>query len=169
GREEGTPGLPTCNAVGSSIAPEADGVDDTRAGMEIGVASTKAFAAQLAAVCLLALKLGGVRSPDGELRKRVFRELQAVRSLMERVLELNETVRSLAERFAHRHDFLYLGRGLQYPLALEGALKLKEISYVHAEGHAAGEMKHGPIALIDRSVPAVAIAPAGPTYEKLAG
>src|SRR5438046_807441 len=83
---------------------------------------------QLAAVCLLALKLGGVRSPDGELRKRVVRDLQAVRSLMERVLELNETVRSLAERFAHRHDFLYLGRGLQYPLALEGALKLKEIS-----------------------------------------
>ena len=168
-RQHGSPALAICNVVGSSIAREADGVVDTRAGLEIGVASTKAFAAQLAAVCLLALKLGGVRSPDGELRKRVVRDLQAVRSLMERVLELNETVRSLAERFAHRHDFLYLGRGLQYPLALEGALKLKEISYVHAEGHAAGEMKHGPIALIDRSVPAVAIAPAGPTYEKMAG
>jgi glucosamine--fructose-6-phosphate aminotransferase (isomerizing) len=169
-RQLGSPLLAICNVVGSSIAREADVVVDTRAGLEIGVASTKAFVAQLAAVCLLALRLGGMRrSPDGELRRRVVRELQAVRGLMERVLELNDRVRILAERFAHRHDFLYLGRGLQYPLALEGALKLKEISYVHAEGHAAGEMKHGPIALIDRSVPVVAIAQAGPTYDKMAG
>ncbi len=88
---------------------------------------------------------------------------------MDETLRLNERIRALAERFAGHRDFLFLGRGIDYPLALEGALKLKEISYVHAEGYAAGEMKHGPIALIDRHVPVVALAPAGPTYEKMAG
>lgn len=165
----GSRAIAICNVVGSSVAREAEGVLYTRAGIEIGVASTKTFTAQLAAVLLLALKLGRARGMlDVELARRAIRDLQAVPRLMEDTLRHSDVICGLAQRFADRHDFLYLGRGIHYPLALEGALKLKEISYLHAEGYAAGEMKHGPIALINQGMPVVAIAPGGETYEKMA-
>jgi glucosamine--fructose-6-phosphate aminotransferase (isomerizing) len=166
-RAGGSRSLSICNVVGSSMARESEGVLYTRAGVEIGVASTKAFTAQLASVLLLAIKLGRVRGMlDADDARRRIQDLQAAPELMERTLELNDHIRTLAGRFAAARDFLYLGRGVHYPLALEGALKLKEISYIHAEGYAAGEMKHGPIALIDAGMPVVAIAPDGAYYEK---
>jgi glucosamine--fructose-6-phosphate aminotransferase (isomerizing) len=154
--------------VGSSLSREADGVVYTRAGVEIGVASTKAFTAQLVAVTLLALKLGLARGfAEPALVRQVLKGLVELPDLLSVVLEQSEVIRGVAERLADRGHFLYLGRGLNFPLALEGALKLKEISYVHAEGYAAGEMKHGPIALVDRHMPVVAITPRGTTYEKM--
>jgi glucosamine--fructose-6-phosphate aminotransferase (isomerizing) len=168
-RERGSRVVALCNVVGSSLAREADGVLFTRAGIEIGVASSKTFTTQLAALLLLALKLGTVRGMlDDELRTRAMHDLEAAPRLMQDVLQQSDRIRAIAQRFTQCRDFLYLGRGLDYPMALEGALKLKEISYIHAEGYAAGEMKHGPIALIDREMPVVAIAPKGPTYEKMA-
>ncbi|MBI3029567.1 MAG: glutamine--fructose-6-phosphate transaminase (isomerizing) [Candidatus Rokubacteria bacterium] len=167
-RKHGSRTVAICNVVGSSLAREADGVLYTRAGIEIGVASTKAFTAQLAAVILLALKLGaarGLHSP--ELIRETVKRLWDVPDLMAGVLERSDEISAIAARFVQSGNFLYLGRGIHYPLALEGALKLKEISYIHAEGYPAGEMKHGPIALIDRHLPVVAIAPEGPTYEKI--
>jgi len=140
----------------------------TRAGIEIGVASTKAFTAQLAAVTLLALKLGLARDlVDPALVRQVVKGLSELPDLMSIVLGQSDAIRRVAERFVNCDHFLYLGRGLHFPLALEGALKLKEISYIHAEGYPAGEMKHGPIALIDSRMPVVAIAPRGTTYEKM--
>jgi glutamine---fructose-6-phosphate transaminase (isomerizing) len=154
--------------VGSSLAREADGVLYTRAGLEIGVASTKAFTAQLTAVTLLALRLGQARRlVDPELLQQAVKALWEIPDLIEGQVARSDEILAAAMPFAEYPNFLYLGRGLHFPLALEGALKLKEISYIHAEGHAAGEMKHGPIALIDRRMPVVAIAPAGPTYEKM--
>jgi glucosamine--fructose-6-phosphate aminotransferase (isomerizing) len=168
-RERGSRVVAVCNVVGSSLAREADGVLFTRAGIEIGVASTKTFAAQLAAMLLLSLKLGSVRGMlDDTLKCKIMRDIEAAPQLMRDVLLNSNEIRTIAKQFAKYDDFLYLGRGLDYPLALEGALKLKEISYIHAEGYAAGEMKHGPIALIDEQMPVVAIAPNGPTYEKMA-
>jgi glucosamine--fructose-6-phosphate aminotransferase (isomerizing) len=168
-REQGARSVAICNVVGSSVAREADGVLYTRAGIEIGVASTKAFTAQLTALILLALKLGLARGfADRALVRTVLKGLGDMPDLMAGVLAQNETIRAVAARFAASRDCLYLGRGLHYPLALEGALKLKEIAYIHAEGYPAGEMKHGPIALIDERMPVVAIAPRGPTYEKMA-
>jgi glucosamine--fructose-6-phosphate aminotransferase (isomerizing) len=168
-RERGSRVVAVCNVVGSALAREADGVLFTRAGIEIGVASTKTFTTQVAALLLLSLKLGSVRGMlDDDLRYRVMQDIEAAPALMSSVLPQSDKIRDIARRYAGYHDFLYLGRGLDYPLALEGALKLKEISYVHAEGYAAGEMKHGPIALIDTNMPVVAIAPKGPTYEKMA-
>jgi glucosamine--fructose-6-phosphate aminotransferase (isomerizing) len=167
-QEGGSRVVAVCNIVGSSLARQADGVIFTRAGIEIGVASTKTFAAQLAAMLLLSLKLGNVRGMvDEETQSDCMRDLEAAPQLMEQTLLQADKIRDIARQFAHYSDFLYLGRGLSYPLALEGALKLKEISYIHAEGYAAGEMKHGPIALIDENMPVVAIAPAGETYEKM--
>jgi glucosamine--fructose-6-phosphate aminotransferase (isomerizing) len=167
-QEGGSRVVAVCNIVGSSLARQADGVLFTRAGIEIGVASTKTFAAQLAAMLLLALKLGHVRGMlDDEVQYRAMRDIEAAPDLMQQVLDRSDSIRDIARQFAQCSNFLYLGRGLDYPMALEGALKLKEISYIHAEGYAAGEMKHGPIALIDRTMPVVAIAPAGPTYEKM--
>ena len=167
-RDRGSRAVAICNVVGSSLAREADGVVYTRAGIEIGVASTKAFTAQLVAVTLLALKLGlGRDLIDPALVRQVAKGLWELPDLMSIVLQRSDAIRRIAERFVERDHFLYLGRGLHHPLALEGALKLKEISYIHAEGYAAGEMKHGPIALIDRRMPVVAIAPRGPTYEKI--
>ena len=152
------------------MARESEGVLYTRAGVEIGVASTKAFTAQVASVLLLAIKLGRVRGmlDAADARQRIH-DLQAAPDLMAQTLELNDHIRALAKRFAASRDFLYLGRGVHYPLALEGALKLKEISYIHAEGYAAGEMKHGPIALVEKGMPVVAIAPDGAHYEKTVG
>jgi glucosamine--fructose-6-phosphate aminotransferase (isomerizing) len=167
-REHGSWIVAICNSVGSSVAREADGVIYTRAGIEIGVASTKAFTGQLTAVILLALRLGLARGlVDPVLVREVLQGLREMPDLMAAWLGQSDQIRAIATQFADRRDFLYLGRGLHYPLALEGALKLKEISYVHAEGYPAGEMKHGPIALIDKGMPVVAIAPAGPASEKM--
>jgi glucosamine--fructose-6-phosphate aminotransferase (isomerizing) len=155
--------------VGSSLAREADGVFYTRAGIEIGVASTKAFTAQLVAVLLLAIKLARARKLlDPTQARCLIQELQAAPSLLRDTLSLSDRIATLADQLLDRSGFLYLGRGVHYPIALEGALKLKEITYTFAEGYAAGEMKHGPIALIDRGMPVIAIAPAGPAYEKMA-
>ena len=168
-REQGSRVVSICNVVGSSVAREAEGVLYTRAGIEIGVASTKAFTAQLAALMLLAMKLGLARGfTDRALAYEMIKGLWEMPDLMAGLLRRSDELRRIAARFAESRDFLYLGRGIHYPLALEGALKLKEISYVHAEGYPAGEMKHGPIALIDKHMPVVAIAPLGPTYEKMA-
>ena len=157
-----------CNVVDSSIARESDGVIYTHAGPEIGVASTKAFTTQLAALYLLALKLGRAR---GRLTVAACREqIEALLVLprkLEEALELDGQIEQVARNYMHARDFLYLGRGNQYPIALEGALKLKEISYIHAEGYPAGEMKHGPIALIDEDLPVVVLAPRNATYDKV--
>jgi glucosamine--fructose-6-phosphate aminotransferase (isomerizing) len=167
-KDQGSRAVAICNVVGSSLAREADGVVYTRAGIEIGVASTKAFTAQLVAVTLLALKLGLARGfTDPALARQVIKGLAELPDLLSVVLRQSDAIRRIAERFAECEHFLYLGRGLHFPLALEGALKLKEISYIHAEGYPAGEMKHGPIALVDSRMPVVAIAPRGATYEKI--
>jgi glucosamine--fructose-6-phosphate aminotransferase (isomerizing) len=168
-RTLGTRVLAISNIVGSSLAREADGVLYTRAGLEIGVAATKTFTTQLAAVTLLALKIALVRGAvDSHFTSDIVAKLLAVPGLMRKALEQSDAIRKVAEQFADRRDFLYLGRGLQYPMALEGALKLKEIAYVHAEGYPAGEMKHGPIALIESGTPVVTIATCGPTLASMA-
>jgi glucosamine--fructose-6-phosphate aminotransferase (isomerizing) len=158
-----------CNVVGSSLAREADdGVVYTRAGLEIGVASTKAFTTQLAAVLLLAVKIGLVRGTlSRERAAAVLAALRATPALLRRALEHAPEVRAVAERVAGSEHALYLGRGVHMPLALEGALKLKEVSYIHAAGYPAGEMKHGPIALIRPGLPVVAVATSSPTVEKV--
>jgi glucosamine--fructose-6-phosphate aminotransferase (isomerizing) len=140
----------------------------THAGPEIGVASTKAFTTQIVALYLLALKIGIARGRVGadEARSRIGDLIQLPR-LVEHVIRLDEPVRAIAQKFFHATDFLFLGRGIMYPIALEGALKLKEISYIHAEGYAAGEMKHGPIALIDADMPVVVIANKSSVYDKV--
>ncbi len=168
-RSMGTRVLAISNIVGSSLAREADGVLYTRGGLEIGVAATKTFTTQLAAVTLLALKIALARGAvDSHFAAEIIAKLLAVPALMRKALEQSDAIRTIAERFVDRQDFLYLGRGLQYPMALEGALKLKEIAYVHAEGYPAGEMKHGPIALIESGTPIVAIATCGPTLASMA-
>ncbi len=157
-----------CNVVDSSIARESDGVIYTHAGPEIGVASTKAFTTQLVALYLLALRLGRVRGTlSAEDCRRQVAELLSLPRKIEAALELDGAIEEIARAFVGARDFLYLGRGNQYPIALEGALKLKEISYIHAEGYPAGEMKHGPIALIDENLPVVVLAPRNETYEKV--
>jgi glucosamine--fructose-6-phosphate aminotransferase (isomerizing) len=159
-----------CNVVGSTIARESDGLVMTHAGPEIGVASTKAFLGQLTGSLLLALRIGQARGTVGEDEvRRVIDELRKLPQLLVRALESSDEVRALADRFHQASDFLFLGRGICYPIALEGALKLKEISYIHAEGYPAGEMKHGPIALIDDAMPIVVIATRGSVYEKVVG
>mmetsp|Transcript_25294 Transcript_25294/g.75288 ORF Transcript_25294/g.75288 Transcript_25294/m.75288 type:complete len:347 (+) Transcript_25294:1042-2082(+) len=161
--------LGICNTVGSSIARETDGGVYLHAGPEIGVASTKAFSAQLVALTLIALKLGKERetlSPE-ELSANLGAML-ALPDQLRCVLEQKGTVYEMAKVFKYASNFLFLGRGYHYPVALEGALKLKEISYIHAEGYPAAEMKHGPIALIDQFMPVVIIAPTSdPNYRKL--
>ena len=157
-----------CNVVGSSVARESDGVLYTRAGIEIGVASTKAFTAQLAALYLLGIHMGRALDRLSSSHARdLTSHLMEVPEALRTILARSEAVSLLADRFADRRDFLYLGRGIHFPVALEGALKLKEISYIHAEGYPAGEMKHGPIALIDEAMPVVVLAPLGRTYEKV--
>jgi glucosamine--fructose-6-phosphate aminotransferase (isomerizing) len=160
--------LAICNVVGSMITRLADGVIYTHAGPEIGVASTKAFTTQLVALYLLAVHLGKTRGvlKSGEVRQRL-ENLSRLPALVEKALEQSAWIESLAKQVAQAKNCLYLGRGVNYPIALEGALKLKEISYIHAEGYPAGEMKHGPIALIDESMPVVILAPQGPAYEKI--
>jgi glucosamine--fructose-6-phosphate aminotransferase (isomerizing) len=158
-----------CNVVESSIARESDGVIYTHAGPEIGVASTKAFTTQLVALVLFAIHLGKVRGTlDIKARRSLVDALINLPRKIEACLELDGVIEKLAHELMHARDFLYLGRGNQYPIALEGALKLKEISYIHAEGYPAGEMKHGPIALIDENLPVVVLAPHNDTFEKVA-
>jgi glutamine---fructose-6-phosphate transaminase (isomerizing) len=159
-----------CNVVGSTASRDADGVIYTHAGPEIGVASTKAFTAQLTALFLLAVRLGRLRGTlDKDKAAALLGELTAIPEKVERTLSVMEDdMGKLAKIFYRSSDFLYLGRGYNYPTALEGALKLKEISYIHAEGYPAGEMKHGPIALIDENMPVVVLAPSDDVFEKVA-
>ena len=166
----GARSISICNVVGSMATRETDGTIYTHAGPEIGVASTKAFTSQLVALYLLGLRLGqarGVLSPEAS--KPHIDALLQLPLLLEQALKLAPEIEEIASRFHNRTDFLYLGRGINYPIALEGALKLKEISYIHAEGYPAGEMKHGPIALIDDELPVVAIAPHDHVFEKMIG
>ena len=167
-KKKGAKILSVCNVVGSSLARISDGVLYTYAGPEIGVASTKAYTAQLAILYLLSFYLAEKREL---LRKRVKRflikEFKALPRILEKVLENKNYIKKLAGKHLHYGSFLYLGRNLNFPTALEGALKLKEISYIPAEGYAAGEMKHGPIALIDEYRAVVCIAPDSSIYEKM--
>ncbi len=157
------------NVVGSTIARESDGGVYIHAGPEIGVASTKAFTSQVTAMLLLTLYLGRHREISLDTGVRIVRELMGIPSLVERILEQEDQIRELAQVYAEDSNFLYLGRGYNFPIALEGALKLKEISYVHAEGYPAAEMKHGPIALIDKNMPVVVMCTQDGTYEKIKG
>ncbi len=166
-KSRGAINIAICNVVDSSIARESSGVIYTHAGPEIGVASTKAFVTQLTALYLFTIRLGRANcSIDVAHGQRMIEALNKVPGLLEEALKLNEYLEKVAKKFMNARDFLYLGRGKNFPIALEGALKLKEISYIHAEGYPAGEMKHGPIALIDEDVPVVVLLPKGSTYEK---
>jgi glutamine---fructose-6-phosphate transaminase (isomerizing) len=167
-KKKGARALSVCNVVGSTLARESDGVLYTHAGPEIGVASTKAFTTQLAAMVLLAIYLGRRTGKlEEEPAKQLIKDLLALPEQMKEVLDHAASVAVISRRYGTSRDFLFLGRGINYPIALEGALKLKEISYIHAEGYPAGEMKHGPIALIDEHMPVVVIAPRGSGYEKI--
>ena len=159
-----------CNVVGSSIARESHGVIYTHAGPEIGVASTKAFTTQLAVIYLLTIYLGKIRNTisDAEAKKMV-EDLLEVPNKIEEILEREDQVKDIASRYFKSTNALYLGRGKGFPVALEGALKLKEVSYIHAEGYPAAEMKHGPIALIDKNMPVVVLTLKGRRYEKILG
>ena len=168
GKRQGARVISITNTRDSTIARESDDVLYTHAGPEIGVASTKCFTAQVTALYLFAVKLAIVRGLlDRDERERLLRELTSLPRIVQETLALDEQIEELAHKYFKKNDFLFLGRGIMFPIALEGALKLKEISYIHAEGYAAGEMKHGPIALIDENMPVVVIANKGPLYDKL--
>jgi glucosamine--fructose-6-phosphate aminotransferase (isomerizing) len=167
-RGRGCPTFAVCNVVGSSITREVDGVLYTHAGPEIGVAASKTFTAQIAALYLFALYFGKKRGAlDAGRVRDLLGVLLHLPQLIETVLHLDGELERLAHLYHTKSDFLYLGRGINYPIALEGALKLKEISYIHAEGYPAGEMKHGPIALITEEMPVVILAPQDKVYEKI--
>jgi len=169
-RRKGARSIAVCNVIGSMATREADGTVYTYAGPEIGVASTKAFTSQLIALQLFALYLAQVRgSLTTEDIRRHIGELLQIPQVLEHAIRASAVTEQVAEKFYNRTNFLFLGRGINYPIALEGALKLKEISYIHAEGYPAGEMKHGPIALIDERMPVVAIAPNDHVFEKMIG
>jgi glucosamine--fructose-6-phosphate aminotransferase (isomerizing) len=166
-KEKGARVLSIVNVVGSTLARESDGVLYTHCGPEIGVASTKAFTAQLTALYLLALHLARVRNVMNEADGKAWLDrLVRLPTLVKGVLGREAEIVAIAKRYYKKRNFLFLGRGINYPIALEGSLKLKEVSYIHAEGYAAGEMKHGPIALIDRDMPVVVLAPRDRLYEK---
>jgi glucosamine--fructose-6-phosphate aminotransferase (isomerizing) len=166
-KRKGHPTLALCNVVGSSIAREADGGVYLHAGPEIGVASTKAFSNQVAVLAMLALYFGRLRHLSSIQGARMIRELQAMPALVRETLACDALVRTIAEKYHAVRNFLYLGRQYLFPVALEGALKLKEISYIHAEGYPAAEMKHGPIALVDEETPSVFLMPRGPVFDKV--
>jgi glucosamine--fructose-6-phosphate aminotransferase (isomerizing) len=169
-KRQGARSIAICNVVGSMATRETEGTVYTHAGPEIGVASTKAFTSQLVALYLLALRLAQVRNVLSlEQSAPHVEALLQLPSHLEQTLKLAPQIEEVAGRFYTPADFLFLGRGINYPIALEGALKLKEISYIHAEGYPAGEMKHGPIALIDERMPVVTIAPQDPVFEKMIG
>ena len=159
--------LAICNVVGSSIAREADGGVYLHAGQEVGVASTKAFTSQVCVLSMLALYFGRTRHLSAGAGQRIIAELRRLPDQVRQALECHDKVKKIAERFAGANNVLYLGRQYLYPAALEGALKLKEISYVHAEGYAAAEMKHGPIALVDGHTPSVFLVPRGTVFDKV--
>jgi glucosamine--fructose-6-phosphate aminotransferase (isomerizing) len=169
-KRRGAASVAICNVVGSMATREAEGTVYTHAGPEIGVASTKAFTSQLVALQLLALYMAQIRGTltSAQIRNHIAELLQMPQTI-EHTIKASAVMEKVAERFYNRSDFLFLGRGINYPIALEGALKLKEISYIHAEGYPAGEMKHGPIALIDEMMPVVAIAPNDHVFEKMIG
>ena len=168
GKKAGCRVVGVCNVVGSAIHRESDGTIMTHAGPEIGVASTKAFVSQLTALLLFAMRLGRVRGTISAERVRgLSLELRQLPQLIERVLAAEAEVRRIAMKYMKAADFLFIGRGPNYPIALEGALKLKEISYIHAEGYPAGELKHGPIALLDDRIPVVALCTKSAVYEKV--
>jgi len=169
-KKKGAKSIAICNVVGSMATRETDGTVYTHAGPEIGVASTKAFTTQIVALHLLAMYLGQIRGTLTPAAARPHIDgLAQLPLLLEKTLGCEAITEEIAKKFYQRSDFLYLGRGLNYPIALEGALKLKEISYIHAEGYPAGEMKHGPIALIDEKMPVVTIAPHDHVFEKMIG
>jgi glucosamine--fructose-6-phosphate aminotransferase (isomerizing) len=159
--------LTICNVPGSSLVRESDMALMTRAGAEIGVASTKAFTTQLTALLLLTAGLAQQQPDASGIQQRIATALEQLPGLIQQALEMNDQIEQLAERFADKHNALFLGRGDQYPIAMEGALKLKEISYIHAEAYPAGELKHGPLALVDSEMPVVTVAPNNDLVEKL--
>ncbi|MCS6976391.1 MAG: glutamine--fructose-6-phosphate transaminase (isomerizing) [Gemmatales bacterium] len=166
-KRKGHPTLAICNVVGSTIAREADGGVYLHAGPEIGVASTKAFTAQLTVLTLLALYFGRLGHLSSVQGTRIIRDLKAMPDILRRTLQCHEAVKQIAAKYHHVRNMLYLGRQYLYPVALEGALKLKEISYIHAEGYPAAEMKHGPIALVDEHTPSVFLVPRGHVFDKV--
>jgi glucosamine--fructose-6-phosphate aminotransferase (isomerizing) len=166
-KRKGHPTLAICNVVGSTIAQEACGGVYLHAGPEIGVASTKAYTSQVMTLALLALYFGRMRHLSFETGKRIIAQFRALPALLQQTLNVNYECRRIAEKYHKASNFLYLGRQYNYPTALEGALKLKEISYIHAEGYPAAEMKHGPIALVDEHTPSVFIMPQGFVYDKV--
>ena len=166
-KRKGLSTLALYNVAGSSIAREADGGVDLQAGPEIGVASTKAFTAQVTVLALLALYFGRMRHMSAGAGARILEQLKAMPDRVRQALECHQKVIDIARKYQHVSNFLYLGRQYLFPVALEGALKLKEISYIHAEGYPAAEMKHGPIALVDPDTPSVFLAPRSAVYEKV--
>ncbi|MBI3413960.1 MAG: glutamine--fructose-6-phosphate transaminase (isomerizing) [Verrucomicrobia bacterium] len=165
-RRRGHKVLAICNVVGSTIAREADGGIYLHAGPEIGVASTKAFTSQVTVLTLLALLMGRIRMLSTSRGTQIIHALEAVPQQLEKILAQNDRIKQLALKYSHAEDFFFLGRQYNFPVALEGALKLKEISYIHAEGYPAAEMKHGPIAMIDEKTPTVFLAPTDALYDK---
>ena len=159
--------LTICNVPGSSLVRESDLAFMTKAGAEIGVASTKAFTTQLVGLLMMTLALGKHNGMDESQQTSIAQSLLTLPNKLEEVLALAPSIEDLAEDFADKHHALFLGRGDQYPIAMEGALKLKEISYIHAEAYAAGELKHGPLALIDADMPVIVVAPRNDLIEKL--
>jgi len=166
-KKKGAKLVTICNVIGSAATRMSDGVIYTNAGPEIGVASTKAFTTQLTAFYLLALYIRQLRGDDKDDIRYAMHELSVIPHKIETLLKQEKHIEKLANKYHTAQDFLYLGRGVHYPIALEGALKLKEISYIHAEGYPAGEMKHGPIALIDENLPVVSVATHTPVYDKV--
>jgi len=166
-KRKGHPTLAICNVVGSTIAQEADGGIYLHAGPEIGVASTKAFTSQCLTLAMLALYFGRLRHLSYGAGQRIIEQIRQLPDKVARALECNDKVRQIAQKYFDCRTFLYLGRQYNFPVALEGALKLKEISYLHAEGYPAAEMKHGPIALVDESTPTVFLIPQGLVYDKV--
>lgn len=167
-KSKGATILGVCNVVGSSIARVTDAGTYTHAGPEIGVASTKAFTAQVAVLTLMALRIAKLRGTIGASKyQQIVAELHKIPEKIEKVLKTNPFIEDIAHKFKDSKNFLYLGRGLNFPVALEGALKMKEISYIHAEGYPAAEMKHGPIALIDENMPTVVIGTNKSIYDKV--
>ena len=166
-QRKGHPTLAICNVVGSTIAREADGGIYLHAGPEVGVASTKAFTSQVTVLSLLALYMGRLRHLSYPAGQRIIQHLREMPDMVRKTLECNEAVKTIAQKYCSADNFLYLGRGYNFPVALEGALKLKEISYIHAEGYPAAEMKHGPIALVDEHTPSVFVIPHGQMYPKV--
>ncbi len=156
-----------CNVANSTLDRESDECILTHAGPEIGVASTKALTTQLAVLALLTLKLAELRNVDAKIRKKLAKQLRALPGIINQSLLLNDQIKVFAEQIVRRDHALFLGRGVHYPIALEGALKLKEISYIHAEGYPAGELKHGPLALVDDKMPVIAVCPNDELLEKL--